>query len=48
MKYVEVNQDKAEQIMQDIYRFMPLFVTVNGDMVRVIAQQSETVYYIKQ
>lgn len=48
MKYVEVNQDKAEQIMQDIYRFMPTFVVLNGDTVRVIAQQSETIYYIKQ
>lgn len=48
MEYVEVNKTQSEQMMQDIYRFMPIFVTVNGELVRVVAQQSGIVYYIKQ
>lgn len=48
MKYIEVNQNESEQLMQDIYKYMPTFVTVDGVMVRVVAQSNGMVYYIKE
>ena len=48
MTYVEVPRDEMQQKMQDLYKYMPTFVAVNGSMVRVIAQGTDgTVYYVK-
>ncbi len=48
MTYIEVPKDKMDQKIQDIYKYMPTYVTVGGSMVRVIAQEpGGVVYYVK-
>lgn len=46
MEYIKVSEEDGEKIMQPIYKYMPVFTTIDGRMVRVVAQENGKVYYI--
>ena len=46
MTYIKVSKEGAEKIMQPTYKYMPVFTTINGEMVRVVAQENGKVYYV--
>jgi len=46
MEYIRVSKEDGEKIMQPTYKYMPVFTTINGEMVRVVAQENGKVYYI--
>ena len=46
MEYIKVSKEEAEEIMQDIYKYCPIFMPINGTMARVIAKDGNKVYYI--
>lgn len=48
MKYIEVDKDKKDEVMQDLYKFMPVYVQRDGQIVKVIAQKNNIVYYVKE
>ena len=46
MKYQKVSKEEAEKIKQELYEFMPVFGTFNGEFGRVVAQGAGVVYYV--
>ena len=46
MEYIKVSIEDSEKIMQPTYKYMPVFTTINGEMVRVVAQENGKVYYV--
>lgn len=46
MEYIKVSKEKAEEIMQPIYEYSPMFMFINGEMARVVAKDGNKVYYI--
>lgn len=48
MNYQEVTVEKAKEILQSTYKYMPTFTSVNGSMVRIVAQINGTYFYTKE
>ena len=48
MNYQEVTAEKAKELLQATYKYMPTMIMVNGSMVRVVAQKDGIVYYTKE
>lgn len=46
MEYIKVSIEEGDKIMQPMYKYMPVFTTINGEMVRVVAQENGKVYYV--
>ena len=46
-EFIEVSKEDSEQIMQPIYKYMPLIMFHNGEMISVVAQKDNKVYYVK-
>lgn len=47
-KHVIVDKEKQDAFMQDFYSFMPVYVQRDGQTVRVIAQDGNNVYCVKE
>ncbi len=48
MNYQEVNAEKAKEILQQTYKYMPTIIMVGGSSARVVAQINGTVYYTRE
>lgn len=48
MNYQEVTAEKAKELLQTTYKYMPTMITIKGSMVRVVAQIDGIVYYTKE
>lgn len=48
MNYQEVTAEKAKEILQTTYKYMPTMIMVKGSMVRIVAQENGIVYYTKE
>lgn len=46
-EFIEVSKEEGEQITQPIYKYMPLIMFHNGEMISVVAQENNKVYYVK-
>lgn len=45
--FIKVSLEEAEKIMQDIYKYMPMIMFIDGGMRRVVAQNGNNVYYVE-
>lgn len=45
MEYIKVDEKDISSIMQDIFKYMPMFQNYNGQLIRVIAKNGNKVYY---
>ena len=48
MEYIKVSKEKGDEIMQDIYKYMPLFTALNGEIVRVVAKIENKIYCVQE
>ena len=46
MEYIKISKEKGDEIMQDIYKYMPLFTALNGEIVRVVAKIENKIYCV--
>lgn len=46
MEYIKVEEKDIDTIIQDIYKYMPLFMSYKGEMIQVIAKNGNKIYYI--
>lgn len=46
--FILIDKEHQDAFYQDLYRFMPVYVQHDGQTVRVIAQNGNNVYYIKE
>ena len=45
MEYIKVEEKDVDSIMQNIFKYMPMFQSYNGQLIRVIAKDGNKVYY---
>lgn len=45
MEYIEVEEKDVDSIIQDIFKYIPMFQSYNGQLIRVIAKDGNKVYY---
>lgn len=48
MNYQEVTAEKAKELLQTTYKYMPTMIMVKGSIARVVAQKDGIVYYTKE
>ena len=45
MEYIKVEEKDVDGVIQDIFKYMPMYNCYNGQMIRVIAKNGNKVYY---
>lgn len=45
MEYIKVEEKDVDSIIQDIFKYLPVYQSYNGQMIRVIAKNGNKVYY---